>query len=64
MTLDSTNEVTGSLDTQDEDNDPYSVHLSGSFVPNATQRQTEQETIRQSVHQRQSRQPVAPPTVS
>ena len=63
VTLDSTNEVTGSLDTQDEDNDPYSAHLSGSFVPNATQRRTEQETVRQSVHQRQSRQPVAPPTV-
>ena len=52
-------------DTQHEDEDPYDIHLSGSFVPSTTQRMTEQETVRQSVQQRQSHQrPVAPPTVS
>ena len=52
-------------ETQHEDEDPYDTHLSGSFVPSTTQRMTEQETVRQSVQQRQSHQrPVAPPTVS
>ena len=48
-----------------EDVDPYDAHLSGSFVPNTTQRLTEEETVRQSVQERQShQQPVSPPTVS
>ena len=34
-----------------EDVDPYDAHLSGSFVPNTTQRLTEEETVRQSVNQ-------------
>ena len=63
--LDSTEEDTGSPQTLDEDDDPYSTNLSGSFVPSTTQRMTEQETVRQSVQQRQShQQQVAPPTVS
>ena len=38
---------------------------SGSFVPNTTQWLTEEETVRQSVQERQShQQPVSPPTVS
>ena len=50
VSLDSTEEDTGSPEAQDEEDDP---HLSASFVP---QRMTEQETVRQSVQQRQSRQ--------
>ena len=38
-----------------EDVDPYDAHLSGSFVPNTTQRLTEEETVRQSVQERQSK---------
>ena len=65
VSLDSTEENTGSPETLDEDDDPYDSHLSGSFVPSTTQQMTEQETVRQSVHQRQShQQQVAPPTVS
>ena len=44
--------------------DPYDAHLPGSFVPSTAQRLTEQETVRQSVQERQADQPVAPPTVS
>ena len=59
------NADTDTTPAQDEDVDPYSTYLSGSFIPSATQRRTEQETVRQSVQQRQShQQPVAPPTVS
>ena len=48
-----------------EDVDPYDAHLSGSFMPNTTQRLTEEETVRQSVQERQShQQPVSPSTVS
>ena len=43
-------------ETQHEDEDPYDTHFSGSFVPSTTQRMTEQETVRQSVQQRQSHQ--------
>lgn len=64
VTLDSTDEDTGSP-TWDEDENLYSTHLSGSFVPSTTQRMTEQETMRQTVQERQSHhQPTAPPTVS
>ena len=59
------NADTDTTPAQDEDVDPHSTYLSGSFIPSATQRRTEQETVRQSVQQRQShQQPVAPPTVS
>jgi hypothetical protein len=51
VSLNSTNEDTDTPHAQDEDVDPYSSHLSGSFVPSATQRRTEQETVRQSVQQ-------------
>ena len=48
-----------------QDVDPYNTHLPGSFVPSAARRLTEQETIRQSVQERQSdQQPVATPTLS
>ena len=47
------------LSVQNED--PYDAYLSASFVPSTTQRMTEQETVRQSV---QERQPHQPPTVS
>ena len=64
VSLNST-EDTGSPQTLDEDDDPYSTNLSGSFVPSTTQRMREQETVRQSVQQWQShQQQVAPPTVS
>ena len=56
VSLDSTEEHTGSPETLDEDNDPYNTHLSGSFVPSTTQQMTEQETVRQSVQQQQSHQ--------
>ena len=66
VTVDSTDEDTTSPSTLDEGEDPYSTHLSGSFVPSTTQRMTEQETVRQTVQERQRhRQPAAaPPTVS
>ena len=65
VTLDSADEDTESPSAQDEDDDPYSNHLSSSFVPSTTQRMTEQKTVRQSVQERQSRhQPVVTPTVS
>ena len=65
VTLDSADEETESPPAQDEDNDPYSTHLSSSFVPSTTQRMTEQKTVRHSMQERQSHhQPVVPPTVS
>ena len=65
VTLDSADEDTESPPEQDEADDPYSTHLSSSFVPSTTQRMTEQKTVRHSVQERQSRyQPVVPPTVS
>ena len=66
VTLNSTDEDTASPSTLDGDEDAYNTHLSGSFVPSTTQRMTEQETVRQTVQERQShRQPTAaPPTVS
>ena len=39
-----------------QDVDPYNSHLSASFIPSTTQRMTEQDTIRQSVQERQSHQ--------
>ena len=63
--LDSTEEDSESPSTQDEDEDPYIAHLSGSFIPSTTQRMTEQEAVRHAVQERQShQQQVAPPTVS
>ena len=63
VTLDSADEDTESPPAQDEDDDPYSTHLSSSFVPSTTQRMTEQKTVRQSMQERQSRhQPVVPPS--
>ena len=47
-----------------QDMDPYNSHLSASFIPSTTQRMTEQDTIRQSVQERQSHQQrVSPPAV-
>ena len=43
------------LSAQDEDH-LYNAHLSGSFVPITAQQMTEQETIRQSVQERQPHQ--------
>ena len=60
--ISSADEDTGSLSSQDEYQDPYDTHLSGSFVPSTTQRMTEQETVRQSLQERHSHQP--PPTLS
>ena len=64
ITLDSTIDDTEPLSAQNED--PYNAQrLSASFVPSTTQWMTEQETIRQSVQERQPHQrKVAPPTVS
>ena len=63
ITLDSTIDDPELLSAQNED--PYNAHLSASFVPSTTQWMTEQETIRQSVQERQPhQQKVAPPTVS
>jgi hypothetical protein len=65
VSFESMEDITGSPETQDEDEDPYDTNLSGSFVPSTTQRMTEQETVRQSVQERQSHQrQVPPPTVS
>ena len=38
-------------ESQENMDDPYSTHFERSFVPLVTQRLTEQETIRQTVHQ-------------
>ena len=63
ITLDSTVDDPEPLSALNED--PYDAHLSASFVPSTTQWMTEQETIRQSVQERQPhQQQVAPPTVS
>ena len=63
ITLDSTIDDPELLSVQNED--PYDAHLSASFIPSTNQRMTEQETVRQSVQERQPhRQKVAPPTVS
>ena len=62
-TLDSTIDDPEPLSAQDEG--PYGAHLSGSFIPSTTQRMTEQETVRQSVQERQPhQQQVTPPTMS
>ena len=62
------------LDTADEeeqleapvaqDDDPFDPHLSGTFIPSVARRMTEQETVRQSVQERQSHQSSATPTVA
>ena len=39
---------------QSSQEDLYGAHLASSFVPNAVQQHTEQETVRQSIEQRQS----------
>ena len=44
-----------------QDVDPYNAHLARTFVPSTAQRLTEQETIRQSINERQSHQSL--PTV-
>ena len=63
ITLDSTIDDPELLCVQNED--PYDAHLSASFVPSTNQRMTEQETVRQSVQERQPhQQQVASPTVS
>ena len=63
ITLNSTIDDPEPLSAQNED--PYDAHLSASFVPSTTKRMTEQETVRQSVQERQPhQQQVAPPTVS
>ena len=63
ITLDSTIDDPEPLSAQNED--PYDAHLSASFVPSTTQWMTVQETIRQSVQERQPhQQQMAPPTVS
>ena len=65
VTLDSSDE-NSEFSTQVEDEDPYDTHLSSSFVPSTTQRMTEQETVRQTVQERQSHQRsvAAQPTIS
>ena len=45
VSFDSTKENTGSPETDDEDDDPYNTHLTGSFIPSTTQQMTEQETV-------------------
>ena len=37
VSLDSTEDDTGSQETLDEDEDPYNTHLSGSFIPSTIQ---------------------------
>ena len=65
VSLDSTEEDGGLQGTLNGDEDPYNTHLSGSFIPSTIQRTTEQETVRQSLQQRQSHQQQAvQPTVS
>ena len=47
-----------------QDEDPYDAHLARTFVPLSNNRLTEEETIRQSVQDRQCDQPhVVPPIV-
>ena len=65
ITLNSNDEDTGSFAAPDQDEDPYETNLSSSFVPSTTQQMTEQETVKQSVQDRQSnQQPVSPSTES
>ena len=45
-----------------QDVDPYDAHLARTFVPSTAQRLTEQETVRQSINERQSHQ--SPNTVT
>ena len=63
VTLNTTSDDTELPSTQEEE-DPYNAHLSASVVPITTQRMTEQETVRQSVQERQSHQQPATPTLS
>ena len=46
VSLGSMEDDAGSPEAQHEDEDPYDTHLSGSFVPSATQWMAEQETVR------------------
>ena len=63
ITLASTIDDPEPLSAQNED--PYDAHLSVFFVPSTTQRMTEQETVRQSVQERQPhQQQVSSPMVS
>ena len=41
------------MKTHSSQEDLYGAHLPSSFVPNAQQHQTEQETVRQSIEERQ-----------
>ena len=50
--------------TATEDEDPCDAHLSGTFIPSVARRMTEQETVRQSVQDRQSGHSTATPTVA
>ena len=62
MTLESSDDDQELSSAQDED--PYDAHLTRTFVPIPNNRLTEEETVRQSVQDRQSDQPHAvPPTV-
>ena len=47
-------EVTADDQLHPPQEDLYGAHLPSSFVPNAQQRHTEQETVRQSIEERQS----------
>lgn len=51
-------------ESQENMDDPYNTHLEWSFVPIVTQRLTEQEKIRQSVHQNASQEVISWPAVS
>ena len=55
--------TTDQEESQESIDDPYTSHLERSFVPLVTQRLTEQETIRESVHQSTSQQPLPWPTI-
>ena len=50
-------------DSPPSQEDLYGAHLPNSFVPNAVQQQTEQETVRQSIEQRQSGSTLMWPTI-
>ena len=47
-------ESTAKDHTQPSQEDLYRAHLPSSFVPNSVQQQTEQETVHQSIQERQS----------
>ena len=55
-------ETPATSDQQISEDDPYNAHLARSFVPVATRSRSEQETVQQSVQQRQSDHPSAAPT--